>query len=125
MSAAPRTVPRLENGDRLTRHEFHRRYLAHQMSQRSFLWRFPLWFVVATGLPWALIQVVRWVLRKRNNSANLGVLALFTLVDLAVAWPLLFAYALSGFTLFGMLVLAALMGYYNYDACDYIERRLL
>ncbi len=37
MSAAPRTVPRLENGDRLSRHEFHRRYLAHPEIRKAEL----------------------------------------------------------------------------------------
>jgi Uma2 family endonuclease len=37
MSAAPRTAARLENGDRLTRYEFHRLYLAHPEIRKAEL----------------------------------------------------------------------------------------
>ncbi|MGE0707149.1 MAG: hypothetical protein AB7N76_16960 [Planctomycetota bacterium] len=102
-----------------------RRYLNHRMKQQSFILRFLLWFIVGCGLPWALIQVVRAVLRRRNNGATVGLLAAFVLADLVVAWILLFAFGLGWGTAIGLLVVAGLMGYYNYDAVEYINRRLL
>ena len=101
------------------------RYLSYAMSQQSLILRFLGFFVVACGLPWALIQVVRMVLRRRDNVANASLIVGLTLADLALAWVLLFAFGGGGLTIFGLIVFAGLMGYYNYDAVEYIGRRLL
>ena len=100
------------------------RVLRHQMKTQSIFWRFPLWFLLACGLPWALIQLVRAVLKRRDNNWNVALLIVFTLLDLTAAWILLFAYGLGGGTIAGMVFVGAFMGYYNYDAVDYIDRRL-
>lgn len=101
-----------------------RRYLAHVMDQQSIFWRFPVWLIVCCGLPWALIQVVRWILAKRSNGANIALLVALTLVDVGLAWVLLFEFGVGGGTIFGLLVVTLMMGYYNFDATDYIERKL-
>ena len=42
----------------------------------------------------------------------------------ALAWILISAMSVGMGTALFALLLTGLMGYYNYDACDYIERRL-
>lgn len=101
------------------------RYLQHRAGQQSWLLRFLLWFVLSCGLPWAGIQLVRAVLKRRNNGLTIGLLVLFTGFDLSLAWPLLCSFGTGGGTLIGLGLSAALMGYYNYDAVEYINRRLL
>lgn len=101
------------------------RYMRYAMGSQSLFWRFPLWFLLCTGLPWIGIQGVRMVIRAKSNEANLGLLAILTLFDLALAWPLLFAFGAGPGVTVGMFVLLLLMGYYNYDATDYIARKLL
>jgi hypothetical protein len=46
------------------------------------------------------------------------------LVLVILAWILISALNFGMGTAFFVLLLFGLMGYYNYDACDYIERRL-
>jgi hypothetical protein len=101
------------------------RYLQHQASQWNWFLRFFLWFVLSCGLPWAGIQIVRAVVKRRNNVASMGLLIGFTSVDVALAWPLLASFGLGGGTVIALLLAAAAMGYYNYDAVEYINRRLL
>lgn len=101
------------------------RYLSHAMSKQSLLWRIPLWLILACGLPWALIAVVRVVVKRRDNSLNMALLLAFTVADVVLAWVFLTGFGTGGLAIFGLLLVAGLMGYYNYDATDYIERRLL
>ena len=101
-----------------------RRYLAHVMDQQSIFWRFPLWFVIACGLPWALIALVRKVLNKRDNVWNIGLILALTVASMCAAWPLLFEFGASGGTIVGEVFVLLAMGYYNYDAIDYIDRKL-
>lgn len=101
------------------------RYVSYRISQQSLIGRFVLWFVVAAGLPWAGIGVVRRVAKLRKNEANGLLLAAFTVADLLVFWFLVLALGTTAGSVAGLLVTAALMGYYNYDAMDYIGRRLL
>ncbi len=101
-----------------------RRYLAHTMSQQSIFWRFPLWFLLACGMPWALITVVRQVLSRRSNGWNIGLIVTFTILAVLLAWPLLFKFGIGGGTIVGALFIFLMMGYYNYDAVDYIDRKL-
>lgn len=100
------------------------RYLHHTIASSTFIGRFFLWFVVAATQPFALIQVVRAVVRRRQNELNLALIAGFTIVDVVLAWICLTSISTGGFAIFLLLLVAAGMGYYNYDACDYIERRL-
>lgn len=104
---------------------FDLRYLQHRAGQQSWILRFLLWFVLSCGLPWAGIQLVRAVVRKRNNGLSIGLLAAFTGFDVVLAWPLLCSFGTGGGTVIGLLLSAAIMGYYNYDAVEYINRRLL
>ncbi|MBL4849134.1 MAG: hypothetical protein JKY65_26720 [Planctomycetes bacterium] len=101
------------------------RYLQHNAGQTSWLLRFLLWVLISCGLPWGGIQVVRAVLKKRNNSATFTLLGLFTGVSVILAWPLLASFGTGGGTVVALLIAAGAMGYYNYDAIEYINRRLL
>lgn len=101
------------------------RYLSHTMGNMSIFWRYPLWLLLCCGIPWAGIGVVRGVLKTRNNVMNMSLLAGLTVMNLALAWVLILAFGTGGGTVLGLLILAAMMGYYNYDAVDYIERKLL
>jgi hypothetical protein len=101
------------------------RYMSHGMKQWNFFLRFFGWFFMCCILPWVGIQGVRAVLKTRNNGATMALIATFVLADLAVAWILLFAYGLTWGTGVGMVFVGALMAYYNYDAVEYINRRLL
>jgi hypothetical protein len=99
-------------------------YLHHRIESMSIFLRFFGWFLVAATMPFALIQLVRAVVTKRKNELNLALIASFTIIDVLLAWILISAMSFGmGTTLFALL-LAGLLGYYNYDACDYIERRL-
>lgn len=104
---------------------FDPRYVSYRVSQQSLIGRFVLWFLVAAGLPWAGIGVVRRVVKLRKNELNGLLLAAFTVADLLVFWFLVLALGTNPGSLAGLLFTAALMGYYNYDAMDYIGRRLL
>lgn len=101
------------------------RYVGYKISQQSIILRFLGWFILSAGLPWVGIGVMRAVLKKRRNELNGLLLVLLTLVDLALFWLLVLALGTSGGAFAGLLLTAALMGYYNYDAMDYIGRRLL
>ena len=101
------------------------RYLSYRLSNASLLARFLAFFVIAAGAPWALIGVVRRVVKKRNNPLNLTLLVGLTLLDLAVAFVLLTALTVGPGSITLLILVAGAMGYYNYDACDYIERKLL
>jgi hypothetical protein len=101
------------------------RYLQHNAGQTSWLLRFFLWFLISCGLPWGAIQVVRMVVQKRSNVATMGLLAMFTSVSVLLAWPLLTSFGTGGGTIVALLIAAGVMGYYNYDAVEYINRRLL
>jgi hypothetical protein len=101
------------------------RYVSYKIGQQSFIARLLLWFILSAGLPWAAIGLVRVVLKKRKNELNAVVLVVFTLCDLALFWVLVLALGTSGTSIVGLLLTAGLMGYYNYDALDYIGRRLL
>ncbi len=101
------------------------RYVSYRISQQSLIGRFLLWFLVSAGLPWAAIGVVRRVVKMRKNELNGLLLVGFTAADLLVFWVLVLALGTTPGSLAGLLVTAALMGYYNYDAMDYIGRRLL
>lgn len=103
---------------------FNYTYLHHKLESSSLILRFLGWFVVAATLPFALIQLVRAVVSKRKNELNMALIAAFTIFDVLLAWILISALSIGmGTTIFAILLLG-LMGYYNYDACDYIERRL-
>ena len=52
-------------------------------------------------------------------------ISLADLVDVALAWVFLTGFSTGGMAIFGLLLVTGMMGYYNYDATDYIERRLL
>ena len=99
-------------------------YLHHRLASATFVGRFLLWFLVAATQPFVLIQLVRGVVKRRKNELNLMLLAGFTVVDLALAWVLISAIAVGLGTGLLLLLLTGLLGYYNYDAIDYIERRL-
>lgn len=101
------------------------RYLQHKTGQMSWFLRFFVWLIVSCGLPWLLIQVVRAVVKKRDNVASMMLLIGFTSISVALAWPLLCSFGTGGGTVFALLIAAGVMGYYNYDATEYINRRLL
>ncbi len=101
-----------------------RRYLHHRIGDANIVVRFLLFFVLACGLPWALLKVIRAVLKRRENAWTMSLLAGLTLVDLFLAWVILFAVGLGWGYLVGLLIFGGLMGYYNYDAVDYIDRKL-
>lgn len=101
------------------------RYVSYRISQQTLIGRFLLWFILSAGLPWFSIAVVRRVHKTRRNELIGTLLAVFTLADLFLFWVLVLALGASGAALGGLLFTAALMGYYNYDAMDYIGRRLL
>ena len=56
---------------------------------------------------------------------NLVLLGGLTAIDLFLAWVILMAMGLGWGYVVGLVILGGLVGYYNYDACDYIERKLL
>lgn len=101
------------------------RYISYRISQQTIVGRFLLWFLLSAGLPWASIAVVRRVHKTRKNELLGTLLAMFTLSDLFLFWVLVLALGTTGASLGALLFTAALMGYYNYDAMDYIGRRLL
>jgi hypothetical protein len=101
------------------------RYVSYSIGRQSFLGRLFLWFLASAGAPWLGIAVVRAVVRRKNNGMNLAMLALLTLFDLALFYVLVLAIDPGMLGAVALAVVAGLMGYYNYDACDYIERRLL
>jgi hypothetical protein len=101
------------------------RYVGYKISQQSIIVRFLGWFVLSAGLPWAGIALIRAILKRRRNELNGALLVTLTLADLAIFWLLVLALGTSGGAIAGLLLTAALMGYYNYDAMDYIGRRLM
>ncbi len=101
------------------------RYVRYSISQTTLLGRFFLWFALSALLPWGGIGLVRLVVRKRRNDLNVAMLALFTVLSLALFWVLVLALGTGGGSLVALLLVAGVMGYYHYDACDYIGRRLL
>ncbi len=103
---------------------FNYTYLHHKIYSTSLILRFLGWFIVASTLPFALIQLVRAVVSKRRNELNLTLIASFTLFDVLLWWILIEALSVGLGMAFLMVLVLAGMGYYNYDACDYIERRL-
>jgi hypothetical protein len=103
---------------------FNYTYLHHKIESSSLILRFLGWFLVASTMPFVLIQLVRAVVSKRKNELNLALIIGFTLVDVILWWVLIEALSVGMGMAFLMLLVLAGMGYYNYDACDYIERRL-
>lgn len=101
------------------------RYISYTIGRQSFLGRLFMWFLASAGAPWLGITVVRAIVRRKNNVLNLAMLAGLTLFDLALFFVLVLAIDPGMLGGVSLVVVAALMGYYNYDACDYIERRLL
>lgn len=101
------------------------RYVSYVIGRQSLILRLFLWFLAAAGLPWLCITIVRVVVKKKDNVLNIGMLAVFTLLDLLLFWILVLAIGGGMGTGLALLLVGGLMGYYNYDACDYIERRLL
>jgi len=101
------------------------RYVRHWIGEQHLLLRLLVWFLASACLPWALIGLVRGVVKRKQNQLNLALLAGFTLASALLAWVLLFALGTGAGTVVGLVVVAAAMGYYHFDACDYIERRLL
>jgi hypothetical protein len=101
------------------------RYLSHAMGTQSLFWRIPVWLLISCGMPWLLIGLVRFVLKRRSNGATFGLLGTFVALDVSLAWVLLSSFGTGGLAMFGLLLVGAMMAYYNYDAIDYIERRLL
>jgi hypothetical protein len=103
---------------------FNYTYLHNRIELTSIFLRFFGWFLVASTLPFAMIGVVRAIVQKRKNELNLALVGGFTFLDVLLAWVLISAMGYGTGTILFILVLTGLMGYYNYDACDYIERRL-
>lgn len=102
------------------------RYVSYRVSEQSIVLRFLVWFVAACALPWVCIALVRRVVKTRKNELNAALLVGFTLVDLVLFWFLILALNFFGAgPITALLLTAGLMGYYNYDAMDYIGRRLL
>jgi hypothetical protein len=122
--AANKTIENVPAVTRSVDSFFNYTYLHHRIESNNIFLRFFCWFLVAATLPFALITVVRGVVTKRKNELNLALIAGFTLIDVILAWILISALNLAMGTVIFLVVLLALMGYYNYDACDYIERRL-
>lgn len=105
---------------------WNRLYLTHKLDGHSVLSRIFLWMLIVWCQPWLLINVVRAVVRKRDNTYNGVLLASFTAVDVTAAWPLLMALAIPG--ILGMafiIILIGMTGWYNHDAVDYIDRNYL
>lgn len=101
------------------------RYIRYRIHQSSLVLRFLGWFIVSVCLPWGSIQLVRKVVKKKNNQLNLALLGALTLTSMLLAWVLLSGLGTGFSAWLTVIVVGGLMGYYNYDACDYIERRLL
>jgi hypothetical protein len=99
-------------------------YLHHAIASSTLIGRVVVWFLVAATLPFVLIQLVRGVVSKRRNELNLTLVVGFTLFDVFLGWVLLTSISLDLGAALVVALLVASMGYYNYDACDYIERRL-
>lgn len=116
------TLPRIT---RAIESQWDHRYLSFQITQMNIIGRALLWFALSAAIPWAGIGVVRRVVKRRHNPLNLAMLIGFTMLDLVLAFVLLCALTFGPGTVAMLLLVAAAMGYYNYDACDYIERRLL
>lgn len=105
---------------------WNRLYLTHKIDRMGAITRFVVWFLIGSLLPWGLLPVLRKILRAKDNTKSAAALALMTLVDVFAAW--IFLMAVTEMSLGGLLflsVIAGLSGYYNYDALDYIDRRLL
>lgn len=101
-------------------------YLTNKLEKFGFFSRVLLWIIVVCLQPWLLINLCRVVIRRKRNEWNAALLGTFTVIDTALAWPLLMALVIPGLMGIVFLILIfCLCGYYNYDAMDYIERRLL
>jgi hypothetical protein len=101
-------------------------YLTHKLDSYGFFARFLLWVLVVCLQPWIFINLCRMVIKSRRNDLNAILLGGFTFVDTALAWPLLMTLVIPG--LLGvtfLVIIAGITAYYNYDAMDYIDRRLL
>lgn len=122
--AAGKTLASVPDVTRSVDSVFNYIYLRNRIESQSIFLRFFGWFLVAATLPFLLIQVVRAVVTKRKNELNLALIAGFTIFDVVLAWVLISALNFGMGTAFFVLLLLGLLGYYNYDACDYIERRL-
>ncbi len=122
--AANATVATVKDVTRSIDSVFNYTYLHNRIEMQSIFLRFFAWFLVASTLPFALIGVVRRIVIKRNNELNLALIVGFTTFDVLLAWILISALSIGWGTAIFVFLLVALMGYYNYDACDYIERRL-
>ncbi|MEZ6187050.1 MAG: hypothetical protein R3F62_18825 [Planctomycetota bacterium] len=101
------------------------RYVRYRISQTSLILRFLGWFLVSVTLPWVGISLVRGIVKKKSNQLNLALLGGLTLISMLLAWSLLAALGTGFGAWLTVITVGGLMGYYNYDACDYIERRLL
>lgn len=101
-------------------------YITHKLDSYGFFSRFTVWVLLVLFQPWAFIQLNRMVLKQKKNELNMVLLGAYTFVDVAAAWPLLLICSPVGFG--GIVILLAatgLTGYYNFDALDYTDRRLL
>lgn len=106
---------------------WNRLYLTHKLQSINFFVRFIMWCLIAFAPPWAFMGLTRWILKKRNNNWIVTYLIIIILIGVASSWPLLMSLgALLDFgTIFFFLILAGAVAKVNYDALDYIERRLL
>ncbi|MDF1664108.1 MAG: hypothetical protein P1V97_20235 [Planctomycetota bacterium] len=101
-------------------------YLTHKLDSFGFISRFLLWIIVVCLQPWLLINLCRAVIRRKKNEWNMVLLTTFTIIDTALAWPLLMTMVIPGLMgIIFLVIIFGIAGYYNYDAMDYIERRLL
>ncbi|HZU99306.1 MAG TPA: hypothetical protein VFF73_21545 [Planctomycetota bacterium] len=122
--AAGKTIEKVPEVSEAVTSIFNYMYLHNKIERTSIFLRFFGWFLVASTLPFAMIGLVRAIVQKRKNELNLALVVGFTFIDVLLAWILISALGYGTGTIIFVLILMGLMGYYNYDACDYIERRL-
>lgn len=105
---------------------WNRLYLTHKLENFGFFPRILIFVLLLTLKPWALIGLVRMVLKKRENAWVFAAIGLFVAVDVLAAWPLLMTLGTIGLgSLVFFIIIGGASAYYNYDAFDYIQRRLL
>jgi len=101
------------------------RYVSYTISRQPILARFLLWLIIVCIIPWIGINLVRFIMRRRNNNLTFALLGVLTSFGVVLAWALLLAFSLTPLSLISLLIFSGLVGYYNHDAIDYINRRLL
>jgi hypothetical protein len=103
-----------------------RLYLTYEVQSYSFFTRFLIWCLFSFAPFWVFIPTTRWVIKKKDNTW-LGVyIGLSIFSGTFLFWFILAALASINFgTVVFLIIVASAIYKINYDALDYIARKLM